>query len=117
MKKTSRFACFSDARDGHLVNGSTMSQSPESLHERPVYYVNQAVDFSHACAKIDIAKHALSISGEKIDNSIHQRNRHREAGFVDFRCDFHLLEATSVDVHTNFSCDFSYENQPRVTRA
>ena len=60
-----------------------------------------------------IVKHALSISVDKIDYSNHQQNRHHEAGFVDFRCDYRLRDAASVDFHT----DFSYENRHRETLA
>ena len=65
---------------------------------------------------IDIVKHALTISVVKIDIWNHQQNRRREKGFVDFRCDYCMREAASVDFHTDFSCDFGYENRHCGTR-
>ena len=75
------------------------------------------MNLSISVTTIDIVKHALTISVVKIDNRNHKQNRHHETCFVDFRCDYRLCETASVDFHTDFSCDFNYENRHRETRA
>ena len=61
-------------------------------------------------------KHALTISVVKFDNLNHQQNRHHETCFVDSRSNYRRREEALVDFHTDFSCDFGYENRYRETR-